>query len=95
MTSLLTALLGRLPLGWLQLMRNRTRLVAAVGGVAFANVLIFMQLGFMNALFETGINFPYKVLVNYTWLLHRSELTWKNSIKLLASCELLTVMSTP
>lgn len=55
MTSLLTALLGRLPLGWLQLMRNRTRLVAAVGGVAFANVLIFMQLGFMNALFETSV----------------------------------------
>ncbi|MEZ6185419.1 MAG: ABC transporter permease DevC [Planctomycetota bacterium] len=55
MTALLTRLLGRLPVGWLQLLHNRTRLVAAVGGVTFANVLIFMQLGFMNALFETSV----------------------------------------
>ena len=55
MTLLLTLLLGRLPIGWLQLLHNRTRLVAAVGGVTFADVLIFMQLGFMNALFETSV----------------------------------------
>jgi putative ABC transport system permease protein len=30
-------------------------LIAAIGGVTFANVLIFMQLGFMNALFETSV----------------------------------------
>lgn len=55
MTGLLSRLLGRLPLGWLQLMHNKTRLIAAVGGVTFANTLIFMQLGFMNALFETSV----------------------------------------
>ncbi|MEM8944823.1 MAG: ABC transporter permease DevC [Planctomycetota bacterium] len=55
MTALLSRLLGRLPVGWMQLMHNRTRLIAAVGGVTFANVLIFMQLGFMNALFETSV----------------------------------------
>lgn len=55
MTKLLTWLLGRLPIGWLQLIKNRTRLIAAIGGVTFANVLIFMQLGFMNALFETSV----------------------------------------
>ncbi|MBI1347086.1 FtsX-like permease family protein [bacterium] len=55
MTELLTRLLGRLPIGWLQLQHNRPRLLAAVGGVTFANVLIFMQLGFMNALFETSV----------------------------------------
>ena len=55
MTPLLTRLIGRLPIGWLQLMHNRTRLIAAIGGVTFANVLIFMQLGFMNALFETSV----------------------------------------
>ncbi|MEM7311978.1 MAG: ABC transporter permease DevC [Planctomycetota bacterium] len=54
-TRLLTNLLGRLPIGWLQLNHNRTRLLAAVGGVTFANVLIFMQLGFMNALFESSV----------------------------------------
>lgn len=55
MTRLLIRLSGRLPVGWLQLQHNRTRLLAAVGGVTFANVLIFMQLGFMNALFETSV----------------------------------------
>jgi len=55
MTAILIRVLGRLPVGWLQLQHNRTRLLAAVGGVTFANVLIFMQLGFMNALFETSV----------------------------------------
>ncbi len=55
MITLLTKLLGRLPIGWLQLQHNKTRLLAAVGGVVFANILIFMQLGFMGALFETSV----------------------------------------
>ncbi len=55
MSWLIGWLWGRLPIGWLQLMHNKTRLFAAVGGVTFANVLIFMQLGFMNALFETSV----------------------------------------
>lgn len=57
----LTLLLGRLPIGWLQLTHNRTRLIAAVGGVAFANILVFMQLGFFGALLET-IRMPYRLL---------------------------------
>ncbi len=55
MIRLLSWILGRLPIGWMQLMHNKTRLLAAVGGVTFANVLIFMQLGFLNALFETSV----------------------------------------
>lgn len=55
MSRIIGGLWGRLPIGWLQLMHNKTRLIAAVGGVTFANVLIFMQLGFMNALFETSV----------------------------------------
>ncbi|MEZ6106185.1 MAG: hypothetical protein R3B96_08760 [Pirellulaceae bacterium] len=55
MTFVLTWLIGRLPIGWLQLQHNRTRLLSAVGGVTFANVLIFMQLGFMGALFESSV----------------------------------------
>ncbi len=39
----------------MQLNHNRTRLIAAVGGVTFANILIFMQLGFMGALFTTSV----------------------------------------
>ena len=55
MTTFLARLLGRMPIGWMQLKHNRARLLAAVGGVTFANVLIFMQLGFKAALFETSV----------------------------------------
>jgi putative ABC transport system permease protein len=61
MTALLAALIGRLPIGWLQLTHNRTRLTAAVAGVAFANILIFMQLGFQGALIES-IRLPYDAM---------------------------------
>ena len=56
--QLLERLLGRLPIGWLQLVHNRGRLAAALGGVAFANLLIFMQLGFLGALVDS-IKLPY------------------------------------
>jgi putative ABC transport system permease protein len=41
------------PLAWSQLTHQKVRLVVALGGIAFANVLIFMQLGF-KSLFEEG-----------------------------------------
>lgn len=50
MNRLLQRLFGRLPIGWLQLTHNRTRFAAALAGVAFANVLVFVQLGIMNAM---------------------------------------------
>ena len=43
-----------LPLAWLQLTKEKLRLLVAVAGVAFAVILIFMQLGFRNALFESS-----------------------------------------
>jgi putative ABC transport system permease protein len=60
-TGLLERLLGRLPIGWLQLVHSRARLAAALAGVAFANILIFMQLGFLGALIES-IRRPYAVM---------------------------------
>lgn len=50
MSYLLQRLFGRLPIGWLQLTHNRTRFTAALAGVAFANVLVFVQLGIMNSM---------------------------------------------
>ena len=50
MSYLLQRLFGRLPIGWLQLTHNRTRFAAALAGVAFANVLVFVQLGIMNSM---------------------------------------------
>jgi putative ABC transport system permease protein len=49
-TRLLARLLGRLPIGWLQLAHSRPRLVAALAGVAFANILVLVQLGILGAL---------------------------------------------
>ncbi len=57
----LQRLLGRLPIGWLQLTHKRTRLLAALAGVAFANILIFVQLGFLGALIES-IGLPYRMM---------------------------------
>jgi putative ABC transport system permease protein len=43
----------KIPLAWSQLSHQKVRTGVAMGGVAFANVLIFMQLGFVN-LFAGG-----------------------------------------
>jgi len=44
----------RTPLGWLQLSHDKGRMLVAVAGIAFADVLMFMQLGFQNALFSSN-----------------------------------------
>jgi putative ABC transport system permease protein len=41
------------PLAWSQLSHQKVRLCVAMGGIAFANILIFMQLGFLE-LFSGG-----------------------------------------
>lgn len=56
--GLLARLLGRLPIGWLQLVHNKARFAAALAGVAFANILVLMQLGFLGALVGS-IRLPY------------------------------------
>lgn len=61
MIALATRLLGRLPIGWLQLTHRRGRFLAAILGVGFANLLVFMQLGFMGALTST-VGLPYAAL---------------------------------
>lgn len=44
----------RTPLGWLQLNHEKGRLLVALAGIAFADVLMFMQLGFQNALYDSN-----------------------------------------
>jgi putative ABC transport system permease protein len=44
----------RTPLGWLQLRHDRGRFVVAIAGIAFADVLMFMQLGFQSALYDSN-----------------------------------------
>ena len=45
------------PLGWKQLRHKPVRLAVAVAGIAFAVLLIMMQLGFRAALFESTLRF--------------------------------------
>ncbi len=57
------------PVAWLQLTRERPRLLAAVAGVTFAVVLVFMQLGFRDALFASSVRL-HSMLVGDLFLLH-------------------------
>ncbi|MDJ0715765.1 MAG: ABC transporter permease DevC [Prochloraceae cyanobacterium] len=54
MMGLIKKLRSRTPLGWLQLKYDRGRLLTALSGIAFADILMFMQLGVLNALFYSN-----------------------------------------
>jgi putative ABC transport system permease protein len=57
MSSLFSFIGRRIPLAWLQLMREKIRLLVALAGIAFACILMFMQLGFQDSLLESAIRF--------------------------------------
>ncbi|PSB34345.1 ABC transporter permease DevC [Stenomitos frigidus] len=44
----------KIPLAWLQVSRDRNRLIVAMAGIAFADILMFMQLGFRTALYDSN-----------------------------------------
>lgn len=46
-----------IPLGWLQLWHRKGRFFVALAGIAFAVMLILMQLGFRASLFESAIRY--------------------------------------
>jgi putative ABC transport system permease protein len=43
------------PLAWLQLTHERIRLLVALAGIGFADLLMFFQLGFQAALFDSSV----------------------------------------
>jgi putative ABC transport system permease protein len=43
------------PYAWLQLSHDKLKLLAAVGGISFAVVLVFMQLGLRTAMFDSAV----------------------------------------
>lgn len=51
-------------LAWLQLRREKLRLTIALSGVAFAVLLIFMQLGFQDALFTSSVSVHRRLLAD-------------------------------
>jgi putative ABC transport system permease protein len=44
-----------IPLAWLQLKREKVRLLVALAGIGFAVILMFLQLGFQDALFDSAV----------------------------------------
>jgi putative ABC transport system permease protein len=42
------------PLAWLQLTRQKSRFFVALAGIAFADLLMFIQMGFQDALFDAA-----------------------------------------
>ncbi|MBW4638451.1 MAG: ABC transporter permease DevC [Gloeocapsa sp. UFS-A4-WI-NPMV-4B04] len=49
------------PLAWLQVTREKTRLVVAIAGIAFADLLMFIQMGFESALYDAAVK-PHRNL---------------------------------
>jgi putative ABC transport system permease protein len=45
----------KIPIAWLQLKYERNRLLVGIAGISFAVVLMFMQLGFRSALFDSAV----------------------------------------
>ena len=58
-----------LRLAWRQLLAERARLLSAIAGVMFACVLVFMQLGFRSALFDSATALP-RAMQGELFLLH-------------------------
>ncbi len=48
-------------LSWLQLRKERARLLVAIAGISFANVLMFLQMGFRGALFSSAVEFHHSL----------------------------------
>ncbi|MGH2413232.1 MAG: ABC transporter, partial [Microcystaceae cyanobacterium] len=45
----------KIPLSWLQLTHEKIRFIVALAGISFADILMFMQLGFRDALFDSAV----------------------------------------
>lgn len=54
-------MLKKLPTAWLQLRHQKMRLIVALAGVVFSVVIVFMQFGLRDALFDSAVRF-YKGL---------------------------------
>lgn len=58
---MLHKLFNKTPLAWLQVTREKTRLAVAIAGIAFADLLIFIQMGFEGALYDSAVK-PHRSL---------------------------------
>ncbi len=63
----------RIPLAWLLLTRQPMRLAVALAGITFAGILMFMQLGFRDALFDSSVTVHKKFDTDLVLLSPRSK----------------------
>jgi len=61
-----------IPLAWLQLKREPVRLLVALAGVAFAVILVFMQLGFSDALYRSAVRMHQHLVADLVLISPRS-----------------------
>ncbi len=61
-------------LSWLQLRKERARLLVAIAGISFADVLMFLQMGFRGALFSSAVEFHNSLNGEIIMLSGRSRL---------------------
>jgi putative ABC transport system permease protein len=62
-----------IPLAWLQLSREKIRLLIALAGIAFAVILMFMQLGFQAALYDSATRFHQSLQGDLVLISSRSK----------------------
>jgi len=60
-------------LSWLQLRKERARLLVAIAGISFADVLMFLQMGFRGALFSSAVEFHHSLNGEIVMLSSRSR----------------------
>jgi putative ABC transport system permease protein len=60
-------------LSWLQLRKERARLLVAIAGISFADVLMFLQMGFRGALFSSAVEFHHSLNGEIVMLSRRSR----------------------
>jgi putative ABC transport system permease protein len=73
MKGILHAMQRRTPLGWLQLSHEKGRLLVALAGIAFADVLMFMQLGFQSALYDSNTRLNRAMLADIVLLSPKAQ----------------------
>lgn len=71
--GIVKALKQRTWLGFLQLKHDPTRLLTAIAGITFADILIFLQLGFSDALYTTNTQYPRSLQTDLVILSTQAE----------------------
>ncbi|MEH2234609.1 MAG: ABC transporter permease DevC [Nostoc sp.] len=69
-TFIFGKLFRKTPLAWRQMSRQKTRLLVAIAGIAFADFLMFFQLGVRDALFDSQVT-PYTTLKGDLFLVNK------------------------